>query len=1230
MRRIGTPNEDLVDAQWVADMLGLTHRNAVSTYQRRFVDMPRPEVDPGPGRPKLWHRGKVEQWAINTGRIHRKEKWHLDPHYRDILEGLDGDLDADLFEDCVADVLHPEIPVVPIEGGSDGGMDGAVFDGRGEPFPLITTTAESVIRNLGDSLKSYSKVGGKRSEVVLATSRHLTPLRRRNLHERASDIGFTLVQIIDRRGVADRLYRSPRWCKLLFGLTGEPLPFRPFPPSTRSQHHGELVGRTEETDFLLSGKGDQLLVGPPGSGKTAILNVFAKATGGLFLHPSDPAGITNGLRTQRPTVIVVDDAHTRMDELQLLARLRSDLELSYRIVSSVWRDEATETAIADILDLDPSDRANVLELTRDQIVEIVGKVGVEGPIDLVREIVNQARGLPGLAVTLARACLRGNIRDVASGDAIGREIRRVLDAQGLPNAIDILAALGIAGDVGMRLENAAEELGLSLSQVRGEMAQLATAGVLGQVGNAMWAVYPYALRHVLVRDVFFGNGPGLQADPFIERVTVARSPGSTGMDGDWQWLMQLLPEDHVENRPHKEVARVLIGVRRAGGRVPPHLIIEHLQRSASNEAWAELAWSGVDEARRTLREQPASLLDFPEPFLAWIPNEALTGLLDAASNEQKAPIHTSKNPPLQVITRWIRGTWQPKEALRRRKLATHAAIRWGNANPVSDLPCRVLGAVLSTGFEYATLDPGSGDKLTIHGGVLQKSALQEISSLWCDPVLPFLRTRPTGTLRPIVRAVSSWKKLTRAPSVSSPPEPLEAEQTMATRMLTSLLELTADHPGLWAAVARLAEKTGMEPGSPDWEYMLMYGPLDRMDAKDWEAAEAGRLKQVRNLGKSRADLDPVAQASRLAFLETAASETGHRWPRYTPQYAEALAQYSTTDPLVWVRAFVTASLPPDLVQPFLSRASEDGTPGLWETVQDLMAQPEYEWLAIFSIITSSGIPSDLTKEAISRVTPYTPSLGWIVLRDQIGDNVIRLLLQHNNDQVASTVAIEMWSREYKPPSDSEVSRLWRRAIMRTQEDLGNEEQLGLILASDQELAVKWLSNKLNTSPLPLAMESSATAVAIDSLDQQSRIDLLPHLQPKYRPSQITAKIVGKNLAVYQALLEDQNLKNLHLAPLEGQPEREDMGLDADWAIRAEIALENGYAPDQIADATFPRSFGWSGPESQMWESWILAFQTIPTNTADFRTIQTIGIKTAQGQKHEALTREHKQQIYGDT
>jgi glutathione-regulated potassium-efflux system ancillary protein KefG len=54
--------EDLLDAHELARLVGLAHANSVHTYMRRYADMPRPVLDLGRGRPRLWLRPEVERW----------------------------------------------------------------------------------------------------------------------------------------------------------------------------------------------------------------------------------------------------------------------------------------------------------------------------------------------------------------------------------------------------------------------------------------------------------------------------------------------------------------------------------------------------------------------------------------------------------------------------------------------------------------------------------------------------------------------------------------------------------------------------------------------------------------------------------------------------------------------------------------------------------------------------------------------------------------------------------------------------------------------------------------------------------------------------------------------------------------------------------------------------------------------------------------------------------------
>lgn len=55
--------DELIDSRTVADILGLKYHQGVSLYQAKYDDMPRPVIDLGPKRSKLWLRPEIERWA---------------------------------------------------------------------------------------------------------------------------------------------------------------------------------------------------------------------------------------------------------------------------------------------------------------------------------------------------------------------------------------------------------------------------------------------------------------------------------------------------------------------------------------------------------------------------------------------------------------------------------------------------------------------------------------------------------------------------------------------------------------------------------------------------------------------------------------------------------------------------------------------------------------------------------------------------------------------------------------------------------------------------------------------------------------------------------------------------------------------------------------------------------------------------------------------------------------
>ena len=55
--------DDLIDVGEVAALLGLAHKNSVTTYLRRYADFPAPALEFAEGKCRAWVREDIERWA---------------------------------------------------------------------------------------------------------------------------------------------------------------------------------------------------------------------------------------------------------------------------------------------------------------------------------------------------------------------------------------------------------------------------------------------------------------------------------------------------------------------------------------------------------------------------------------------------------------------------------------------------------------------------------------------------------------------------------------------------------------------------------------------------------------------------------------------------------------------------------------------------------------------------------------------------------------------------------------------------------------------------------------------------------------------------------------------------------------------------------------------------------------------------------------------------------------
>ena len=131
--------------------------------------------------------------------------------------------------------------------------------------------------------------------------------------------------------------------------------------------------------------------------------------------------------------------------------LRKELGADYRIVASCWPGQEDEVIRA--LQLPNMGRITLEELSQKQIKEVVESQKIVGPPELVSEIIHQAQGKPGLAVTLCRLCWESGTRDVVLGTALVRDVKSSFEPLLGHAAIQSLACFGIGGSAGMAIES---------------------------------------------------------------------------------------------------------------------------------------------------------------------------------------------------------------------------------------------------------------------------------------------------------------------------------------------------------------------------------------------------------------------------------------------------------------------------------------------------------------------------------------------------------------------------------------------------------------------------------------------------------------------------------------------------------------------------------------------------------------------------------------------------------
>jgi hypothetical protein len=1064
-------------------------------------------------------------------------------------------------------------------------MDGAISDGEGAPFPLVTTTSDDVIGNFRSSLRSYVAEGGERRKAVLATSVQLKPRRRQNLMRAAAEAGFKLIQIHDQAAFADLLYRSPEWCRELLELTGQPPALSALPLTSRPLLTGTLIGRNDDIAWLCDMDADALVVGQPGTGKTFLLRALVERGEGLFVISDDSGRIAESLRAQEPKAVFIDDAHLKRDLLVRLLQLRAELHAGFRIVGTCWPGEQGEVATA--LGIPKSAVRELALLTRREIADVIQASGIRGPSLLIRELIDQAKGRPGLAVTLCHLCRRDGTREIVTAGSLFEDLRHSFSQLVGPHAIPILASFSVGGARGMQMADVARVLGTSLLSLHEAVSRLAAGGVLSENRDRSLEVQPVALRHALIRAVFYGGAGSLPIEPLVALSHAGES------------------------------AICLIGARGRGADVPHQLIRGLLTSCDDTRAWRAYASLGRTESQWVIEHRPELLTQMGWIALQTIPDVVIPRMLSAAVADRR-PLNAHPEHPLRLLRDWVEGAVPGEgEAVSRREALLNATCGWYAAEEADSAVClHALASAFLPTFEDQHSDPVDQMSVTLRTGALLLEEMEAVTALW--PVgVSLLRSCGLAEWGAVHDLIREW--VYRGIRTRGPVEPAMDERMdrFARTLAVDVLGVADQQPGVRLWIARLGEQMGWDLNvelDPDFEVLF-----PERDRSDYQAAHREQAA-VADILAARWSLDsPVEVARRLVRYANAGAFAGLTWPVWTAYVARRIAE-TTLDPIRWAYAMMNASAAHDVVQPFLERAMRDARPGwqlLWIECYDIAA---LRGTTILLALTQDAVPESILRQALSDVTGMAEAIGTNCLRGLIREDRVLRLLQHPDPEVVTEVAEALWHADPEGTVPSALQDVWRTAII---EHAEIKHTLEAIFAAEPPIALEWLTRRVGNQRVHryTHYEHQAFSKAIEVVGRDGRLRLLDHLAPDMGSHHIVRDLVGRDAAMYRDLLSRSHLKWLHLAPLADGP-------DEEWSPLALLALNAGYSVNEVADAVRGMVFAW-GSEAEMWESWAERFRPLREHPdARVRQIGAVGVNNAENQRDRARRGERAEAVHG--
>jgi hypothetical protein len=446
-------------------------------------------------------------------------------------------------------------------------------------------------------------------------------------------------------------------------------------------------------------------------------------------------------------------------------------------------------------------------------------------------------------------------------------------------------------------------------------------------------------------------------------------------------------------------------------------------------------------------------------------------------------------------------------------------------------------------------------------------------------------------------------------------------QEQARVMLADLLPMVEGQPAVAQKLKAIAVHLQMEVDLPiDRNFAILFPERSLEDRRDWREADRREAKHVRQLAQELLGIGPELAMKRIARAEEQASLIKKKWPRWTPYAASTMAD-GTDEPLKWLTTAVAMHLPADIVEPFLHRAITLGSDGWVDSADSLIDDPAYRGAVIDVALQSQDVPDPLLDRVLANLDGYEKLVEWAVVRDCVSVSLVSRLLRHESADVSLAAVEGEWGRDRQGTVRNEVRPEWEEAVIVHGLD---QYWIAEVLRSNPQLALRWLEHVLNEDVISSWRISEQLHAAVSVMTAKERTDLLDSLSPSYWSSDVVDILVGKDIEIYVALLQNQNLQRLHLVPLGHKP-------NPAWRTKTLAALRYSYPPEEIARATLRVQSGmaWVGKESSMWQEWVDAFAPYCNDLdSGICAVAEAGKALALSELNRSLGEEHYEQVHG--